>query len=143
MRLINIKYNEYEYFRKRKIIIMKQLTNKVFTVISSFFLVAIFTSCTPSIQYLGDSYKSTNQIDVFYDEKDVQKEYKTIGKMTHGNMFDYEVETIKNKMIEIAKKKGGDGIIFLDMQNVREHEHLDDILDDDRISIIAQVIRYK
>ena len=107
-----------------------------------FIVITSFTACVPSIQYLGDSYQATDHIDIYYDEKDVQKEYKTIGKMTHGNMLDYEVDTIKNEMIETAKKKGGDAIIFVDMKNIREQEHWDSVLDEDRISITAHVIRY-
>ncbi len=126
---------------------MKQTTNsrsnKLFIVFYASIFIALFVACSPAIQYLGDTYQTTEDIDVYYDEKDVQKEYKTIGKMTHGNMWDYEVETIRNKMIEVTKRKGGDAIIFLEMKNVREHDNLDDLFDEDRISITAQVIRYK
>jgi len=119
------------------------LTSKLDNTFIYVVLIALCTSCSPSIQYLGDSYQSNYTIDVFYSENDVEREYKTIGKMTHDNMFDYEVDTIKDKMIEVAKRKGGDGIIFLDMKNERKHNHYGDILDEERISITAHVIRYK
>jgi len=115
-------------------------SNQLLILMFFFFLCS---SCGPMVQYLGDSYPSTTNLDVYYDEKDVEKEYKTIGKMTHGNMFDYEVDTIKEKMIQKAKAKGADGIVFMDVENVRNIGDDDDFLDDDRLSITAKVIKYK
>jgi len=37
-------------------------------------------SCAPTIHYLGDTYSIKNDVDVFYDEKDVENQYKTIGR---------------------------------------------------------------
>ena len=120
-----------------------QFTRWLLYTFLTFVLMMIMISCSPSIQYLGDSLQPTYSLDVYYDEKDVEMEYRTLGKMTHGNFFDYEVETIKNKMIEKAKANGGDGIIFMDVQNIRD-QHGDDFFgDDDRLSITAKVIKYK
>jgi len=106
-------------------------------------MVLFFSACGPTIHYLGDNYQSTDELDIYYDEKDVEKDYKTTGKMTHGNFFDYEVDTIKEKMIKKAKSVGADGIIFMDVQNVIDAHAEDDILDNDRLSITAKVIKYQ
>jgi hypothetical protein len=111
--------------------------------LSGILFMLFFSTCTPSIQYLGDKLQPTYTIDVYYDEKDVEKEYRTLGKMTHGNMFDYEVEIIKNKMIAEAKSFGGDGIIFMEVKNVREQNGEFSFGDEDRLAITAKVIKYK
>ena len=77
-------------------------------------LVVLTSSCTPTIYFLGDTHQRTARIDLFYDEKDVKEEYQTIGMMTHDKFINYDVEIIKKSMIEKAKEKGGDGIIFTD-----------------------------
>ncbi len=120
-----------------------QLSRISFFLVFSILIMLLFSTCTPQVHYLGDRLQPTTEIDVYYDENDVEWEYRTIGKMTHSNMLDYEAETIKNKMIQKAKANGGDGIIFLDVQNI-QGQHPDDFLgDEDRLSITAKVIKYK
>jgi len=98
----------------------------------------LFFSCSPTIHYLGESYPETIQLDVYYDEADVEQEYTTIGKMTHDNYLDFEVNNIKNSMIRKAKEKGGDGIIFLELTKTGEED-----IFDDRILMTAKIIKYK
>lgn len=113
-------------------IIIHNCCSKVLILI--FFLIV---SCTPTIYYLGDSYPETDEIDVFYDEKDIKREYSTIGQMTHDKIINYSPDEIKKEMILSAKKKGADGIIFSDMVTERENE-----IEGDRISIKAKLIKY-
>jgi len=124
---------------------MKNLNLKLFgqqigngTGLIGLLMIVFLSSCSPTIHYLGDSFTETTQIDVYYDEKDVGRAYRTIGKMTHENMFSYEADTIKEKMIQSAKEKGGDGIIFLEASMSREVD-----FDGDRLMITANVIKYK
>ena len=98
----------------------------------------VLVACGPTIHYLGDAYPTTTIVDVFYDEKDVKKEYTTIGQLTHDKILNYSSETIKQEMIAKAKEKGADGIIFSDFVTVRENE-----IDGDRLSVKARLIRYK
>lgn len=75
-------------------------------------------------------------MEVYYDEKDVKREYKVIGKMTNDKMLDYDVEAVKAKMIEKAKQAGGDGIIFTDIGVERSEA------DGDRLALKATLIKY-
>ena len=110
-------------------------TNRVLVAIF-IVLCVVLHSCGPTIHYLGDNYEPNSEIEVFYDEKDVKKEYRAIGKMTNDKMVDYDVDLVKAKMIEKAKEVGGDGIIFTDI-GVSKSE-----TDDDRISVKATLIKY-
>ena len=44
-------------------------------------LTIIIVSCSPHLRYLGDTYPPTKEIDVYYDEKDIEKDYKIIGQL--------------------------------------------------------------
>lgn len=76
-----------------------------------FFLVA---ACSPKITYLGDYYGSTVNIDVYYDEKDIDKDYKTIGiARNEGDEFEQDnLEAIREEMIKKAREVGADAILF-------------------------------
>ncbi len=99
-------------------------------------LVFALSSCSPKTYFLGDSYPATSAIDVFYDEKDVGKDYNTIGHITHAHCALAHVDKIKNAMIENAKEQGGNGIIFTNTTSVYEES-------ESSLSITAKVIRYK
>ena len=90
------------------------MRKKTLPLISVVLLSTIFFfSCSPFIYYIGDSYASSSQIEVFYDAKEIKKEYKVIGRMVMPITSDTERE--KKIMIAEAKKKGADGIIFNDL----------------------------
>lgn len=72
----------------------------------------LLLSCNP-IRYIGTSYPPTNNVDVYYSAHDVKKEYEVIGKARNvGN----NLQKNQNKIIDEAKKRGADGIIYSDMQ---------------------------
>lgn len=97
----------------------------------------LITSCAPSIYYLGDTYPPTTIVEVFYDEKDIGRDYITIGKLTHDKILDYSAEEIKQEMIITAKQRGADAIVFSDFVTTRENDQ-----DGDRLTITAKLIRY-
>ena len=106
-------------------------------VFVSILLVTFTIACGPTIYYLGDQYQPTTQLDVFYDAKDVKKEYKTIGQLTHDKMMDYGTVEIKSQMIEEGKRRGADAIIFTDTEVVRENGE-----EGDRLSVKAKLIKF-
>jgi hypothetical protein len=72
----------------------------------------LLLSCSPHIYYFGDAYPASSSVEVYYDAAQVKKQYKTIGRMTKDLI---QSEYDKKHMIELAKKKGADGIIFSDL----------------------------
>lgn len=87
-------------------------------LLMSFALVCavIFTfGCSPTINYLGETYTPTTQVDLFFDEADIQKQYKVIGVMKNeGNDMEFNyLDDIKTEMIKKAKEQGGDAILFV------------------------------
>jgi hypothetical protein len=93
----------------------------------------LLLSCSPVIHYFGDTYPVSSSVDVYYDAAQVKRAYKTIGRMTKELVHS---ESDKRYMIELAKKKGADAIIFSDL-------HLDQgKKDSDQVSVKAELIKY-
>ncbi|MEL6254106.1 MAG: hypothetical protein AAFR87_19005 [Bacteroidota bacterium] len=101
------------------------------------------TSCVglrfgvPDISYLGESYPEVSELDVFYDEADVEYNFDTMGQLVHDKIIGYTAEQIKSEMILAGKKHGADAIVFYDM-------YMDRTPDDgwDRLTIRAKLIKY-
>ena len=117
--------------------------NNLFITTATIFFCFALLSCTghpfkslPVIHYLGDSYPSSASIDVFYDMKEVKKEYQVMGRMTNDKFMEYDIELIKRKMMEKAKLVGADAIIFFDL-SAEDIERIGD-----GISVKAQLIKY-
>ncbi len=99
-----------------------------------------FVSCYPStIHYLGETFEKKSNVDTYYDEKDIRREYKTIGLLVSNEIDDYEsrlVQQVQNEMIEEAKNRGADAIVFSDFRLVEEEGTCDDV------KITAKLIHY-
>ena len=106
------------------------LKNLLFTTLFSLLLL----SCSPVIYYLGDSYSSTSSVQVYYDAKEVKKQYKVMGRMTKEVTLNTERD--KKYMIEEAKKRGADGIIFSDLSISPERKQ------GEQVSVKAELIKF-
>lgn len=62
-------------------------------------------------KYFGKSYERTNIVDDYYDKDDVKKTYTVMGKAELDQGF-RSLEKCQDKIIDLAKKKGADGVIF-------------------------------
>lgn len=96
-------------------------------------LSALLLSCSPVIYYLGDAYPASSSVDVYYDAAQVKRDYKTIGRMTKELI---RSESDKRYMIELAKKKGADAIIFSDLLLEQGKKG------SDQVSVKAELIKY-
>jgi len=93
----------------------------------------LITACSPTMNYLGDTFAPTDHVDIYYDEGDIEKEFRVMGQLTGDNVNTIgSMEDVKNKMIEEAKMRGADGIWFL----------YSDSFDNDHI-IKSKLLRYR
>lgn len=84
----------------------------------SFFLLVCFIACSPKFKYLGDTYNpNTNEIDVYYDIGDIERDFKVMGILTADTQqsFDKSADNVKKLMIEKAGAKGADAILFINI----------------------------
>ena len=75
-------------------------------------LIAMLTFNTTYAQkYFGKTYTPTQNVDEFFEITDVTKEYTVMGKTDLDKGF-RSLEKTQAKIIELAKKKGADAVIF-------------------------------
>ncbi|OEK04042.1 hypothetical protein [Roseivirga misakiensis] len=81
----------------------------------SLVLLVIISACSPKINFIGNQHAPTQSVDLFFDAKDIEKEYKVMGFMQNeGREFANNPEKIKAALIEEAKRRGADAILFGD-----------------------------
>ncbi len=104
-----------------------------------FVLITIFVlSCSPKINYIGDQYPPTSEVDIYYDMADVQKDFRTMGMLSANNSQNtfLSLEDIKSKIIEDAKQRGADAIVFISLVS-----NNNDV--DDQHFIEAKLLKYE
>jgi len=67
------------------------------------------------MHYLGDVSAPTQNVDVYYDEMDIKRDYRVMGQLSSDNENNptIDLERLRNEMIKTAGEKGADGILFL------------------------------
>lgn len=100
-------------------------------------LLILVGGCGPTVYYLGDTYESSNSLQVFYDEEEVEGPYTVMGKMTTDKSRKYKPEPVKEKMIRKAQQYGADAIIFSDFYVMRLESEKED-----RLVIKAKLVRF-
>ncbi len=88
--------------------------------ISPFLLLIFLASCTPSVYYFGEQYQpSTERIQIFYDEKEIDQPYKLIGKMIADELDNFPEDNsleVKKALEEKARAVGADAILITDLE---------------------------
>jgi hypothetical protein len=80
---------------------------KLFLIIG---VLVVLTSCGASVSYVGRSYPETSRIDLYMSWEEVTKAYEIAG---YAESIPYgSTEKAQQKLEEVAKKKGADGIVF-------------------------------
>ncbi len=83
-----------------------------FDFVASFlFLVVLIFGCA-HINYVGKSYDPTDQVEVYYSEQDISREYTVMGHAVGGGQLLVSTGKIQNKLIEKAKSKGADAVLI-------------------------------
>ena len=84
--------------------------NKIYLIL----LMIPFSSCSPRINYMGNSFPSTKEPDFYVDERSIDKPYKIVGKGYPNGSALLNLKTLQKKAIEKAKKKGADAVLIQD-----------------------------
>ena len=88
----------------------------IFIIISACLLLS---ACGQPITYIGDSFKPTASVDVFYSPRDIKRDYKVIG---HIKSQYYAQNSAKRKLIKFAKNAGADAIVFLNTDTTKANK---------------------
>jgi len=84
-------------------------------LISASVLMIAFTACV-SVDYIGKQYAPTTQVDMYFDEADIEKEYEVMGTLQAEAGEFINMETIQEKMLDKARQKGADAILIGDIE---------------------------
>ena len=76
-----------------------------------------FHSCM-TVSYVGDRYQPTEQVDVYYAEKDVKTEYRVIGHLSEKVSGFNGEERAKQQILSKGREVGADGVIILGFEYV-------------------------
>ena len=84
---------------------------------AALFTLLLFTGCVTT-EYMGREYAPTENVDVYFSMDDIDGDFEVMGELT-GEAGEYDnFEHMEDEMIEEAKKKGADAIVFEDMDTV-------------------------
>lgn len=77
-------------------------------------VVPLATSCA-TIDYVGETYQPTTQVDLFFSEDEVGRDYKVIGQVNAtGDQF-VTAAGLHQKMMARAREIGADAVIVLEI----------------------------
>ncbi|WP_262248354.1 hypothetical protein [Parapedobacter soli] len=71
-----------------------------------------FHACK-TVSYVGDRYQPTEQVDVYYAERDIKQEYRVIGHLSEEVKGINGEERAKQQIIAKCREVGADGVIIL------------------------------
>ena len=76
----------------------------------------LLASCGTQVNYLGTTYPSTKNVDVFVDQASVKKPFDVIGKgyIKRNIGPEISVEAIQRKAVEKAKINGANAVVIED-----------------------------
>lgn len=86
-------------------------------MLSVLLAIVFLTGCGPSVQYLGKSYSPTGNVEVFYDTRDVKKDYEVMGKIDGmAGILENSYQEIQDKIVKEAQSRGADAVLIYNME---------------------------
>lgn len=93
------------------------------------------------VRYVGETHSPTTNIDIFYDENSIEREFTTIGHAIGTGGFGLSTDKIQKKLIEEAKKRGADAILIKGVG--KDSVPFGDDSSTDETQINASFLKYK
>ncbi len=79
-------------------------------------LLACCISACVTVDYIGKQYTPTTQVEMYFDEADIKKDFEVMGTMQAEAGEFINMETIQEKMMKKAREKGADAILIGDIE---------------------------
>ncbi len=87
------------------------MSRREFKLGGVFMLVTLLAFGCATVNYVGESFDPTTNVDVYYSEDEIKNEYTIIGHAIGSTSF-VSNDKIVAKLIEEAKSKGADAILI-------------------------------
>ncbi len=78
-------------------------------------LVGLLAIGCAEVDYVGESFKPTTNIDLYFSKEDIEKEYTVMGHAIGSGTSDSN--EIQKALIEEAKEKGTDAVLIIGIGN--------------------------
>jgi hypothetical protein len=101
---------------------------------------SIFIIQCAQVNYVGKTYTPTTDIDVYYSEHEIEKEYTSIGQAMGSGGFLVSNEKIQEKLVAKARAVGADAVIIKEVEKTKVV--VNDSTEEER-HIKATFIKYK
>ena len=101
---------------------------------------SIFIIQCAQVNYVGKTFPPTSDIDVYYSEHEIEKEFTTIGHAMGSGGFLVSNEKIQDELVKKARSVGADGVIITEVD--KSKVVVDDSTQEER-HIKATFIKYK
>jgi RecA-family ATPase len=85
-------------------------------------LLVLLAGCA-TVDYVGQSYESTTQVDIFYDEADIDRDYTVMGRAIAKGDDMVSSDKIQQELMKKAREKGADAIVIESFDRVYSGEH--------------------
>lgn len=85
----------------------------------------LFIAACAHVDYIGESYPPTPQVDVFFAEKDVPRDYRVMGKVLAQANELVSAEKLQAKIMKKAQEKGADAVVLTGLDRYKSGENTD------------------
>jgi len=90
-------------------------------IVVSALLLLVCVACT-KIDYIGEEYPPTSDVDMYFDETDVGNDYRIMGRLVATADDFVSADKMQKKIMEEARKKGADGVVILGLERYQNGE---------------------
>ncbi len=97
---------------------MSVITKNICVIVALSF---VLSACS-HFNYIGKSYKATDDVEIYFSEKEIRRDYTTIGHAVSAGQIFVSVDALKKRLIEEAKANGADAILIKDIDRDPEFD---------------------
>jgi len=75
------------------------------------------------LDYAGQSFPPTQQVDLFYSEANIGREYMVMGELTGTGDTFVSTQKLQDQMVQKAREKGADAVVILGLEHFKSGEN--------------------
>ena len=85
-------------------------------------LLVLFVAACAKIDYIGQSYPPTTQVDLYFSEQDIREDYQVMGHVIAQAHQGISIENLQKKLEAKAREEGADGIVIHGFDRIQTGE---------------------
>lgn len=115
------------------------------------FMTVLLSSCAPQLNYIGNYYQKTAIVKLYFNEKEITEDFKTIGLLNFNTVPSVISNTnFTDLILNKAKEVGADAVLITNFSNTSSNEFSEDIFTKEttietrnRLNVEAKFLKYK